>query len=97
MLELPKFVDIKGIDGFVHKDIGMWTFWQLEEGVLNVDPNMFKTNDGCQPPVMHVDTDAVLKSTVDDSIITEEGNIWGLYYKPDFHFGGVQGEQCLIL
>ena len=42
MLELPKFVDIKGIDGFVHKDIGMWTFWQLEEGVLNVDPNMFK-------------------------------------------------------
>jgi len=91
MLELPKSVDIKGIDGFVHKDIGMWTFWQLEEGVLNVDPNMFKTNDGCQPPVMHVDTDAVLKSTVDDSIITEEGNIWGLYYKPDFHFGGVQG------
>lgn len=91
MLDLPKTVSIKGADGAVHDNIGMWTFWQLEEGVLNVDPDMFKTNDGRQPPVMHVDTDAALLSTVDGSVIEPEGKIWGLYYKPDFHFGGVQG------
>jgi len=91
MLELPKTVNIKGADGVIHNNIGMWTFWQLEEGVLNVDPDMFKTNQGRPPPVMHVDTDAALLSTVNGSTLTEEGNIWGLYYKPDFHFGGVQG------
>lgn len=90
MLELPKTVDIKGKDGSLHTGNPMWTFWQLEEGVLKVDPDMFKTNDGSMPPVMHVDTDAALYSTVDNSVI-EDGNIWGLYYKPDFHFGGVQG------
>src|SRR3546814_4277443 len=41
------------------------------------------------PPVMHVDTDAPLHSDVDGSLITDE--IWGIYYKPDFHFNGVQG------
>jgi len=90
MLDLPKEVSIKGKDGTLHEGLGMWTFWQLEEGVLNVDPDAFKTNDGDQPPVMHVDTDAPLYSTVDGSLI-EEGKMWGLYYKPDFHFGGVQG------
>jgi len=90
MLELPKHIDVKGADGKRHKDVGMWIYWQLEEGVLNVDPSMFKKNDGGQPPVMHVDTDAPLLSTVDGSVI-EDGKIWGLYYKPDFHFGGVQG------
>ncbi len=90
MLELPKQISVKGKDGKVHNNVGMWIYWQLEEGVLNVDPSMFKLNNGDQPPVMHVDTDAPLLSTVDGSVI-EEGKIWGLYYKPDFHFGGVQG------
>jgi len=90
MLELPKTVSIKDQTGIIHSDISMWTFWQLEEGVLNVDPDMFKTNDGHQPPVMHVDTDATLYSTVDGTTI-EQDKIWGLYYKPDFHFGGIQG------
>ena len=90
MLELPKTISIKGKDGKTHDGLNMWTFWQLEEGVLNVDPSMFKLNTGDQPPVMHVDTDATLYSTVDGSII-EQDKIWGLYYKPDFHFGGVQG------
>ena len=40
-------------------------------------------------PVIHVDTDAPLKSTVDGSTITEE--MWGIYYKPDWHFNGIQG------
>jgi len=91
MLDLPKTLSIKGQDGSLHKGVGMWTFWQLEEGVLGVDPDMFKTNDGKMPPVMHVDTDAVLKSVMDDSILEDGSQIWGLYYKPDFHFGGVQG------
>ena len=89
MLELPKTVDIKGPEGQVLKDVPMWRYWCLEEGVLGVDPDFQKTNDGKMPPVIHVDTDAPLYSDVDGSLITEE--MWGIYYKPDFHFNGVQG------
>ena len=89
MLELPKTVDIKGPQGQMLKDVPMWRYWCLEEGVLGVDPDFQKTNDGKMPPVIHVDTDAPLYSDVDGSLITEE--MWGIYYKPDFHFNGVQG------
>ena len=89
MLDLPKQVEIKGEDGQMHGGIDMWRYWQLEEGVLQVDPNMMKDNDGNVPPVIHVDTDAALISTVDGSTITEE--MWGIYYKPDWHFNGIQG------
>ena len=89
MLELPKTVDIKGPEGQALKDVPMWRYWCLEEGVLGVDPDFQKTNDGKMPPVIHVDTDAPLYSDVDGSLITEE--MWGIYYKPDFHFNGVQG------
>ncbi len=89
MLELPKTVDILGKDGQLHRDIPMWRYWCLEEGVLGVDPDFQKTNDGGMPPVIHVDTDVPLHSDVDGSLITEE--MWGIYYKPDFHFNGVQG------
>jgi glycine/D-amino acid oxidase-like deaminating enzyme len=40
------------------------------------------------PPVMHVDTDAPLLDA-DGALVTDQ--LWGIYYKPDFHFGGVQG------
>ena len=40
--------------------------------VVVVDPEMGKTNDGEIPPVVHVDTDAPLHSTVDGSLITDE-------------------------
>ncbi|SFI79170.1 NAD(P)/FAD-dependent oxidoreductase [Celeribacter neptunius] len=89
MAELPETISIKGADGEMHDDIPMWKFWQLEEGVLRVDPESFKTNDGNLPPVVHVDTDAPLYSDVDGSLITDE--MWGIYYKPDFNFGGIQG------
>jgi hypothetical protein len=46
-------------------------------------------NEGKMPPVIHVDTDAPLYSSEDGSLITDE--LWGIYYKPDFHFDGVQG------
>ena len=89
MLGLPRKISVKGTDGTVHDDVAMWRFWQLEEGVLNVDPEILQTNDGEIPPVIHVDTDAPLISDVDGSVITED--MWGIYYKPDWHFGGIQG------
>ena len=89
MLELPRAIEIKGPDGTRHKDVPMWTYWCLEEGTLGVDPSMHKTDDGRMPPVIHIDSDAPLHSDVDDSLITDA--MWGIYYKPDFNFGGVQG------
>lgn len=89
MLEMPKQITLKDLDGETHDGVDMWRFWQLEEGVLQVDPEMMMDNDGNMPPVIHVDTDAPLHSAVDDSKITDE--MWGIYYKPDWHFGGVQG------
>ncbi|MGF1608541.1 MAG: NAD(P)/FAD-dependent oxidoreductase [Kiloniellales bacterium] len=89
LLDLPKTVTIKGRDGELHHDIPMWRYWALEEGTLGVDPNLQKTNDGKMPPVIHVDTNAPLHSDVDGSLITDQ--MWGIYYKPDFNFGGVQG------
>ena len=89
MLQLPETIAIKGRDGKVHGGLQMWTFWSLQEGTLGVDPGLQKTNDGKAPPVIHVDTDAPLISDVDGSVITDK--LWGIYYKPDFSFGGVQG------
>ena len=88
MLELPRTVDIKS-NGEIHTDVPMWVYWSLQEGTLGVDPEMQKTNDGKMPPVIHVDSDAPLYSDVDGSLVTDE--MWGIYYKPDFHFNGVQG------
>ena len=89
MLDLPKRITVKDLTGQVHHDVPMWKFWCLEEGTLAVDPNMHKTNDGRFPPVIHVDTDAPLYSDRDGHLITEK--LWGIYYKPDFSFGGIQG------
>jgi glycine/D-amino acid oxidase-like deaminating enzyme len=89
MLGLPAAIAVKGRDGKLHENVPMWTFWSLQEGTLGVDPKLQRTNDGNMPPVIHVDTDATLYSDVDRSVITDR--LWGIYYKPDFHFGGVQG------
>jgi len=67
----------------------MWTYWCLQEGTLGVDPSYLLDNDGNMPPVIHIDTDAPLLDGMDGSLVTEE--LWGIYYKPDFNFGGVQG------
>ena len=87
MLDLPKQIDVKDLSGTLHSNVDMWRFWQLEEGLLQISPETLLTNEGKIPPVIHVDTDAPLVS--DGSIITEE--MWGIYYKPDWHFGGIQG------
>ena len=64
----------------------MWTYWNLQEGEITVDPLMFATADGGAPPVIHLDTDAPLY-TDDGELVTDE--LWGIYYKRDRH--GVQG------
>lgn len=89
MLELPKQISIKDLHGKVHDNIPMWVYWSLQEGTLGIDPEIQKTNDGQFPPVIHVDSDAPLYSDEDGSLITDQ--LWGIYYKPDFHFGGIQG------
>jgi len=89
MLALPKTIGIRGGDGVVHDGIPMWHYMALQEGTLGVDPDYQRTNDGRMPPVIHVDTDAPLYSDRDGALVTDE--LWGIYYKPDFHFGGVQG------
>jgi glycine/D-amino acid oxidase-like deaminating enzyme len=95
LLELPKEITVKGLDGAIHQNIPMWVFWSLQEGTLGVDPRLQRTNDGNMPPVIHVDTDAPLFSCVDGSLITDQ--LWGIYYKPDFHFGGIQGGAAPLL
>jgi len=89
MLGLPKSISVKGRDGKTHDNVRMWHYMALQEGTLGVDPDFQKTNDGRMPPVIHVDTDAPLHSDRDGKLITDR--LWGLYYKPDFHFNGVQG------
>ena len=89
-LELPRSISIKNPNsGEMLSDVAMWVYWSLQEGVLGVDPKLQVTNDGAVPPVIHVDTDAPLYSDEDGSLVTEE--MWGIYYKPGFHFAGVQG------
>ena len=90
MLEMPETVSIKNpADDSITEDVPMWVYWSLQEGTLGVDPGLQVTNDGQMPPVIHVDTDAPLHSDVNGRLITED--MWGIYYKPDFHFDGIQG------
>ncbi len=89
MLGLPDHIDVTGPDGTVHPGRPMWTYWALQEGTLEVDPGTFTTSDGGFPPVVHVDSDVPLYDDIDGSLITDA--MWGIYFKPDFCFGGVQG------
>ena len=88
MLDLPAKITVKAPDGQLHHDRDMWTYWSLREGVLGVEPSFLTDNDGNMPPVVHVDTDAALHDE-NGELVTDE--LWGIYYKPDFYFNGVQG------
>ena len=86
MLDLPDTTDI--VSGGTTHTVPTWKFWALQEGTLDVDPGYLMNNDGDMPPVVHVDAAATL--------CDEDGNVlvdgkWGIYYKPDFNFGGGQG------
>ncbi len=86
MLGLPETIDVRTPEGEVVRDRPMWTYWNLQEGEITVDPQMFATADGGPPPVIHLDTDAPLY-TDEGELVTDE--LWGIYYKRDRH--GVQG------
>jgi glycine/D-amino acid oxidase-like deaminating enzyme len=86
MLELPMSLDVRTPTGDVVPDQSMWTYWNLQEGEIAVDPKMFSLQDGSMPPVIHLDTDAPLR-TDDGKLITED--LWGIYFKQDRH--GIQG------
>jgi glycine/D-amino acid oxidase-like deaminating enzyme len=86
LLGLPMTIDIRTPSGDVVKDRPMWTYWNLQEGEIKVDPTMFATADGGAPPVIHLDTDAPLH-TDDGVLVTDE--LWGIYFKRDRN--GVQG------
>ncbi len=88
MLELPELIDVKGRDGVVYER-SMWTYWSLQEGTLKVDPAFLTDSKGDPPPVLHVDTDAPLYDDTDGSLVTDK--LWGIYFKPDLNFGGIQG------
>ena len=89
LMDLPKKVSVKDSDGEVRHDVPMWTYWSLQEGTLGVDPEIQRTNDGGMAPVIHLDSNAPLYSDEDGSLITDR--MWGIYYKPDTNFGGIQG------
>jgi glycine/D-amino acid oxidase-like deaminating enzyme len=86
MLGLPPAIDIRTPGGDVVRDQPMWTYWNLQEGEIAVDPLGFATADGSAPPVIHLDTDAPLYADEGD-LVTDE--LWGVYFKRDRH--GVQG------
>src|SRR5713101_2387045 len=86
MLELPQAIDIRTPSGDVVRDRPMWTYWNLQEGEITVDPLLFATADGGPPPVIHLDTDAPLH-TDEGALVTDE--LWGIYFKRDRN--GVQG------
>jgi glycine/D-amino acid oxidase-like deaminating enzyme len=86
LLGLPPTIDIHTPSGDVVRDAPMWTYWNLQEGEIAVDPSLFSLPDGSMPPVIHLDTDAPLL-TDEGKLVTDE--LWGIYYKQDRH--GVQG------
>lgn len=87
MLDLPQTVKIRDPNGGFHQR-PMWTYWSLQEGTLAVDPGYLTDADGNPPPVVHLDSDAPLHD-VDGKPVTT--GMWGIYFKPDLHFGGIQG------
>ena len=86
MLGLPDSIDVRTPSGDVVPGRPMWTYWNLQEGEVAIDPLLFAKADGGAPPVIHLDTDAPLH-TDDGALVTDE--LWGIYFKRDRH--GVQG------
>ncbi len=80
LLGLPDRLDVRQPDGSLVADQPMWTYWYLQEGEIDVDPQVFVTDDGRLPPVLHVDSETPL---LDDAgrLVTDE--LWGVYFKQD--------------
>ncbi len=90
MLELPREITVRQGKGLQPTDVSMWCYWQLEEGVLEVEPEYLSNNAGGAPPVFHVDSEQPLFDKASGEQVELSG-MWGIYYKPDHNFGGVQG------
>jgi glycine/D-amino acid oxidase-like deaminating enzyme len=88
-LELPSTITVAEPGGGGGVTRPMWTYWALQEGTLGIEPSEFTDNGGGFPPVTHVDSDAPLLDDVTGELITDQ--LWGIYYKPDFNFAGLQG------
>jgi glycine/D-amino acid oxidase-like deaminating enzyme len=86
MLGLPGQIDVRTGDG-LKRGVPMWTYWQLQEGEIAVDPARYITAAGEIPPVLHVDSTEPLISDRTGRLITRE--LWGVYFKRDR--AGVQG------
>ena len=80
MLGLPDRIDVHRPDGGVDTDVPMWTYWYLQEGEVELPPSTLNTDDGREPPVLHVDSDLPLHD--DEGGLVSEGP-WGIYVKPD--------------
>ena len=87
LLELPNTVDVRTAKGEVCENQGMWTYWQLQEGEIRVDPKGYVTADGKTPPVLHVDSTEPLVSDRNGQQIND--GHWGIYFKQDQN--GIQG------
>ncbi|MSR03389.1 MAG: FAD-binding oxidoreductase [Gemmatimonadetes bacterium] len=74
-------------NGTLNPGLEMWTYWQLQEGEIQADPDIYRTADGRIPPVMHVDSTEPLLADDTGRVITND--LWGIYFKRDRH--GVQG------
>jgi len=86
MLDLPSRIDVATPHGATTRP--MWQFMALQESTLKVDPSLLCDAAGGLPPVVHVDSDAPLLDG-EGELVTDRP--WGIYFKPDEHFGGVQG------
>lgn len=86
MLDLPETTEILTDQGIV--SVATWQYWALQEGTLQIDPGYLTDNDGKVPPVIHIDTDVPLHDDDGNLLVADP---WGIYYKPDLNFGGIQG------
>jgi hypothetical protein len=86
LLGLPLKVDVRA-EGKLLAGLDMWTYWQLQEGEIQLDPGRYATAAGKTPPVIHVDSSEPLLADGTDRKISD--GLWGIYFKRDRH--GVQG------
>jgi glycine/D-amino acid oxidase-like deaminating enzyme len=80
MLGEPEAIDVRTPEGKVVRNRPMWTYWNLQEGEVALEPTIFAKADGSPPPVIHLDTDAPLHAD-DGTLVTDE--LWGIYFKRD--------------
>ena len=79
----------RGRDGTVHEAGRCGPTGPCRRGRWRWTRRSSPTTGARFPPVLHVDSSAPLYDDTTGDLITDR--MWGIYYKPDFYFGGVQG------